>query len=253
MALQEVGGQQALDDLAAALPGDWHTMLSSHEDGRGIAVGYLSREELHDQVDVVDLPAQLSGGRADDEGHLLTQMGRGALQVRLHRDGGDVILINCHLKSKLLTYPGGRFSPRDEDERARYGVYALNRRAAEAGAVRCHVNSVLNGDGDRAVIVLGDLNDSPDAATTQLLLGPTGSETGTRGETIPDQGDAWRLWNLAALIPEQTRYSRIYRGRGELIDHLLVSQGLPRIAGQGLRAQHRREKSQRAARTALHR
>ncbi len=193
-------------------------------------------------MDVVDLPAQLSGGRADDEGHLLTQMGRGALQVRLHSDGGDVILINCHLKSKLLTYPGGRFSPRDEDERARYGVYALNRRAAEADAVRCHVNSVLNQDGDHAVIVLGDLNDSPDAATTQLLLGPTGSETGTRGETIPDQGDAWRLWNLAALIPEQTRYSRIYRGRGELIDHLLVSQGLPRIAGQGLRAQHRRGK-----------
>ncbi len=86
---------------------------------------------------------------------------------------------------------------------------------------------MLNGDGERAVIVLGDLNDSPDAATTQLLLGPTGSETGTRGrETIPDQGDAWRLWNLAALIPEQTRYSRIYQGRGELIDHLLVSQGL---------------------------
>ncbi len=89
-----------------------------------------------------------------------------------------------------------------------------------------HVNSVLNKDGVRAVIVLGDIDDSPDAATTQLLLGPTGSETGTRGETIPDQGDAWRLWNLSALIPEQTRYSRIYQGRGELIDHLLVSQGL---------------------------
>jgi len=27
-------------------------------------------------------------------------------------------------------------------------------------------------------------------------------------------------------IPEETRYSRIYQGRGELIDHLLVSKAL---------------------------
>ena len=42
----------------------------------------------------------------------------------------------------------------------------------------------------------------------------------------PDQGDAWRLWDLAPLIPENRRYSRIYRGRGELIDHILVSRAL---------------------------
>ena len=42
----------------------------------------------------------------------------------------------------------------------------------------------------------------------------------------PDQGDAWRLWDLAPLIPEERRYSRIYRGRGELIDHILISRAL---------------------------
>jgi len=35
------------------------------------------------------------------------------------------------MKSKLLTFPGGRFSTNDEGERARYGAYALFRRAAE--------------------------------------------------------------------------------------------------------------------------
>ena len=49
--------------------------------------------------------------------------------------------------------------------------------------------------------MLGDLNDDPQAATTQILLGPPGSEIGTRGETIPDQGDTSRLFNLAPSSP----------------------------------------------------
>jgi hypothetical protein len=41
-----------------------------------------------------------------------------------------------------------------------------------------------------------------------------------------------RLFNLAARIDEKRRYSRIYRGNPELIDHIFVSEellpGLPR-------------------------
>jgi predicted extracellular nuclease len=90
--------------------------------------------------------------------------------------------------------------------------------------VRAYANELLDGKGsERAVIVLGDLNDEVQAATTQILLGPPGSEIGTVGFERPDQGDASRLWNLAPLIPEERRFSRRFRGRGELIDHLLVS------------------------------
>ena len=136
-------------------------------------------------------------------------------------------MVSVHLKSKLLTFPGGRFNPRDEDERARYAVYALHRRAAEAAGIRSYVTGLLNGHGqERAVVVAGDLNDEAQAATTQILLGPPGSEIGTPGYDQPDAGDGSRLWNLAALIPEPERYSRIYRGRRELIDHLLVSHAL---------------------------
>jgi hypothetical protein len=46
-------------------------------------------------------------------------MGRRALSVRVVLDTGRAVdLVACHLKSKLLTFPGGRFSPHDEDERA---------------------------------------------------------------------------------------------------------------------------------------
>jgi endonuclease/exonuclease/phosphatase family metal-dependent hydrolase len=137
-----------------------------------------------------------------------------------------VDLVSTHLKSKLLTFPGGRFSPRDEDERARYGVYALHRRAAESAGVRAAVTALLGATDAVPVVVGGDLNDEQGAATTQILLGPPGSEIGTGGFDQPDQGDAQRLWNLAPLIPEEERYSRVYRGRRELIDHLLVSHAL---------------------------
>ena len=76
------------------------------------------------------------------------------------------------------------------------------------------------------MIVLGDLNDEVEAATTQILNGPTGSEIGTGGFNQPGHGDRQRLWNLAPRIPEAQRFSRKYRGRNELIDHIFVSHAL---------------------------
>ena len=75
-------------------------------------------------------------------------------------------------------------------------------------------------------MVLGDLNDEVEAATTQIRNGPTGSEIGTGGFNQPDHGDRQRQWNLAPRIPEAQRFSRIYRGREELIDHIFVSHAL---------------------------
>jgi hypothetical protein len=71
--------------------------------------------------------------------------------------------------------------------------------------------------------VLGDPNDEPTAATTQI---PPGSELGTAGFDRPDRGDGAQLWNLAPLIPAERRFSRAFRGRGELIDHILASHAL---------------------------
>lgn len=154
-------------------------------------------------------------------------MGRGALRVRVAVGAHQLDVVTCHLKSKLLSFPGGRFEPHDEGERARFAAYALDRRAAEAVTVRAYANRLLDGHGDeRAVIVLGDLNDEPLAATTQILLGPPGSEIDTPGFARSDRGDPWRLWNLAPRISEQRRFTRVFHGRPELIDHILVSHAL---------------------------
>ncbi|HET6918743.1 MAG TPA: endonuclease/exonuclease/phosphatase family protein, partial [Jiangellaceae bacterium] len=211
--------------LTARLDGTWHTALAD-PDGRGIRVGVLSRRAMTEVEQVRAFPGRLAPVQVDDDGTTISELGRPALRVRVHGEV-SVDVISVHLKSKLLTFPGGRFNPRDEDERARYAVYALHRRAAEAAGVRSYVTGILEGEGrQRPVVVAGDLNDEAQAGTTQILLGPPGSEIGTAGYNQPDSGEGARLWNLAGQIPEAERYSRIYRGRRELIDHLLVSHAL---------------------------
>ncbi|MGW2568494.1 endonuclease/exonuclease/phosphatase family protein [Streptomyces sp. NPDC001537] len=238
LGVQEVGEPEALDDLVGMLDGEWHVALSGRPDGRGIRVGFLSRTAVEVVADTNAFPAKLRPVQEDDSGAQVSAAGRGFLAVEVATDFGPLRVAVAHLKSKLLSYPGNRFFPHDEGERARYGAYALYRRAAEATTLRALADTLLAGDGpERDVAVLGDLNDEVQAATTQILLGPPGSEIGTPGYDHPDQGDAQRLWDVAPLIPAEQRYSRINSGRRELIDHILVSHRLVlrvTAAGTGL-------------------
>ena len=164
-------------------------MLSTHfEPSHAIRVGWLSSGALTEVEDVVDLPTALSPVKVADDGTTITQLGRGALVVTYTTTSWTKVrVLTCHLKSKLLSFPGGRFDTTDETERARYAVYALDRLAAEAAAVRDWATTALAGAwADRTVLVCGDLNDTPEAATTQLLLGPPGSQIGTGGYSRPE-------------------------------------------------------------------
>ena len=239
VALQELGTEPALVALQEALQWSMPHRMLGVPDGRGIRVGFLSTRVLRDPVFVRPFPPGLLPIQAGDDPEgpdgprMLNQMGRGALQVSVRANNRDVRLVTCHMKSKLLTFPGGRFSTDDEDERARFGSYALFRRATEATTLQAHVNHQLLGHGDdEAVVLLGDMNDEAEAATTQILHGPPGSEIGTLGFDRPDRGDPKRMWNLAPMIPEPERWSRVYRGRPELIDHIFASQFLVNAAAE---------------------
>ena len=231
LAVQEVGTPAALDDLVARVGGEWH-VRTADPDGRGIRVGVMSRLPFLGVEQIVAFPRGWRPVHLDDSDTLHSAMGRAALHVRVRVGGRVVDVISCHWKSKLLTFPGGRFSTDDEQERARFAGYALLRRSCEAVTVRAAVSQLLAGV-DPAVVVAGDLNDEADAATTQMLHGPPGSEIGTGGYDQADGGDGQRLWNLAARIPEAQRFSRVYRGRRELIDHILVSHDLVTLVDDG--------------------
>jgi endonuclease/exonuclease/phosphatase family metal-dependent hydrolase len=204
LAVQEVGDPAALQELADRVGGTWHIETADPEAGtpHAIRVGIMSRVVLTQPIQVAAFPDKLraiqQGDGPDDD---INTMGRPALDVRVHLGGVDIEIITAHFKSKLLTFPGGRFSPHDEAERGRFAAYALYRRSAEATTVRAASTDLLTGHPQRAVVVLGDLNDEVEAATTQILNGPSGSEIGTTGFDRPDKGDAQRLWNLAPRIP----------------------------------------------------
>lgn len=238
LALQEVGDESALVALQSSLSHTMRNRVMGRPDRRGIRVAYLSTRKLRNPVDVFTFPSGLLPVQSEDDQPgpqgpvILNEMSRPALEVTIRANGEDVTVVNCHLKSKLLSFPpfpnststSARFFTNDEGERARYGAYALYRRASEAATVRSHLNGVIAGEGrDRPILAVGDFNDGPLAATTQIIHGPPGSELGTTGFDRADQGDAMRLWNLGSQIPEERRFSRIYRGNRELIDHIFAS------------------------------
>lgn len=232
VALQEIGGVEPLHDLQQALGGNYmHRAVSAFPDGRGIRVSFLSKHTVDEQEDIVDFPPgpalDINGLSTTGDPKAITQMGRGALRIRVTKNGITVDLITAHLKSKLLTFPrpgGSSFSPRDEGERAQVAGIALMRRSAEAVTLRIRVNAILQGNDQNPLILLGDFNDVPEAQTSLILNGPTGSEIGTGGFNRPDQGDDVRLFNLAPAIAPDRHFSRVHRGRGELLDQILASE-----------------------------
>src|SRR6266702_3144875 len=151
LAVEEVGDPTALDDVAALLEGEWRTVTSAiFEPAHPIRVGFLSRLPFEVIADVATFPVLVQPVQADDKGATIQKMGRGALAVRIREDSGrDLVMAACHLKSKLLSFPGpggtSRFAPHDEGERARVAGYALDRRTAEAGTVRALADDLLAG------------------------------------------------------------------------------------------------------------
>jgi endonuclease/exonuclease/phosphatase family metal-dependent hydrolase len=236
LALQEVGSAEALNDLGDLLQGKYpHRQLSTHPDTRRIRVGFLSNLKIEEPEEIVDFPAaglpNVPGIDAQGNLDMATRLSRGALRILVKPTAASSIhLINAHLKSKLLSFPNGsggsRFTPKDENERSRVAGIALLKRTAEAVALRIKANELLQSNNKQLLILLGDMNDVVNAATTQILNGPSGSEIETAGFDRPDKGDDTRLFNLAPLIPAERRFSRINQGNLELIDHIFVSQEL---------------------------
>lgn len=244
IALQEVGGgdntdMRSLDALQQALGSAYNNReVSQFPDGRHIRVAFISKLPLLKREDISDFPDGPMK-QVQDFNTVRTSMGRGALKVVVEPvQGVQIRLITLHLKSKLLTFPrsGGRisFSPSDENERAFAAGIALNRRSAEAITVRTFLNGQMKNDSAVHTIVLGDMNDEPLAATSQVFLGPPDADINT-----DDQFDNVRLYNLVDAVPVRgpqwhsflpdkitPYFTRINDGRSEIIDHILASKGL---------------------------
>jgi endonuclease/exonuclease/phosphatase family metal-dependent hydrolase len=254
LALQEVGPNGALGHLQAALTHRMPHTIEGQPDDRGIRVAFLSTEQFQSTRHLRPFPNLIRPIQTKDpifdnpntpaDESLTAMMGRGGLEVSVSIGGTLATILTAHFKSKLISYVrqrgvvgGSQFQPNDEGERFRYAAYALYKRAGEAITMRERLNEILADPHDpgnvvagtgrnTAVVFCGDLNDAVEAATTQIIQGPSGSEIGTEGFQRGDQGDGFRMWNLAPILPDvgnERAFTRRYKGHGELIDHIFAS------------------------------
>jgi len=90
-------------------------------------------------------------------------------------------------------------------------VGGADRRNAQAAAVRAFLDDLIDSEPDSLVIVLGDLNEFWFGAPLATLAG---------------QNDSKRLENLSQLLDERERYSYVYQGNSQQLDHILASPSL---------------------------
>jgi endonuclease/exonuclease/phosphatase family metal-dependent hydrolase len=118
VAVQEIGDEASFDALRVQLGAGRSGALSTHvETAYPIRVGWLSPGWLSDVEEITDLPAALVPVvKVGDDGTTTNQLGRGALAVTYTTSGGTVVrALSVYLKSKLLSFPGGRFDTNDEE------------------------------------------------------------------------------------------------------------------------------------------
>ncbi|MEV6621642.1 endonuclease/exonuclease/phosphatase family protein [Amycolatopsis sp. NPDC051106] len=112
--------------------------------------------------------------------------------------GRTVFVIANHFNSKGGDQPThGRFQPPVRSSEVQ--------RAKQATVLRGFVDSLLSADRNANIVVAGDLNDYPFSPAVQTL---------TAGGALKD---------LIASVPEAERYSYVFEGQSQVLDHILAS------------------------------
>ena len=135
--------------------------------------------------------------------------GRIPLEATFAFNGEEVTLINNHFSSKGGSAPiFGVEQPFDERQEDPTVNGSLDQRQDQAQAVAERVEEILAADPDAKVSVLGDLNEFEFVSPVETILGGAG------------------LTNLIEQLPEDERYTFIFQGNSQTLDHILASDGL---------------------------
>jgi endonuclease/exonuclease/phosphatase family metal-dependent hydrolase len=205
VALQEIGGVEALDELRGSLKAEgcdypyWEHVPGADTN---IQVSVLSKFPFCARRSHTNEDFLLTGRR------FRTSRGVGEVEVQVNSNYGFT-LITCHLKSRLPV-PAG-----DESEL----------RLEEAKIVREKVDDCLGRDPNVNLVVLGDFNDTPDSASTRTIIGRgRGKLVDTRpaeaDEPVVERKPGSRAVTWTHFYGQSDTYSRI--------DFILLSRGMAR-------------------------
>jgi 2',3'-cyclic-nucleotide 2'-phosphodiesterase (5'-nucleotidase family)/predicted extracellular nuclease len=180
---------------------------SGGQPGANIRTAYLYNPN---RVGLVDGSVQAITGTAFADARL-------PLLATFTFNGENVTLVNNHFSSKGGSSPlFGVNQPSVGDETNGNGQEnnsingSLTQRQDQAQAVNDYVDSLLNTNANANVVVLGDLNEFEFLSPLTTLAG----------------GNTPVLTNLVNTLPENERYSFIFEGNSQQLDHILVSNNL---------------------------
>lgn len=226
VALQEVGSNELLDRLVAAVPElAYGAPVVGQPDHRGIRNAILSRRpvvwsQVHEAAEI-GFPRFVETDPAPFAGRI--PLRRGVVHVRIEDEGLEVDVLTAHFKSnlpKLKKRADGTEIPDTNLAMAgESAVRSLVLRAAEALHVRALVDEIFARSPDHAICVMGDLNDTLDSMPVRLVRGI-------------DIASPHYLRAAEETVEHARRFSCFHGGGPTLIDHLLLSERLHR----GLRA-----------------
>ncbi len=148
---------------------------------------------------------------------------RPILYAKSDVNGKMIHFINLHLKSKIPTdIPGQKvdnYTYRSASAWAEGSFVSAMMRLGQAAEVRSLVDEIFDQDTNALIVVTGDFNATSDEAPLQAIRGDVENHNNAaliQRVIVPCENS----------VPESSRYSLIHQGRGEMIDHILVSRSL---------------------------
>jgi len=230
VAFQELVDPELLDPLLDGL-GYPHVALAEHGPSP-LRCGVFSRFPLSEARSVAaGIDLEVVDRRAGLEVVIRGAFSRPALQVTWDVPGFPVTLIVVHWKSKIPSYTRELQGQAETDRWQSLGDAGEGRlvteakRLAQAVQIRRAVDHLLRRDPEARVVVLGDFNDGLDSEGLRIVAGDA------RACDSPSLA-ALELVACEEAIPADRRFTQVYRGRKEMLDHILISQALlPHFAG----------------------
>jgi len=233
--LQEVGPPELLRALLERLPGmRYGEPILGTADARGIRCALLSRLPVLEAK--VETAAALSFpvfqvGDPEPFGARIP-LRRGLVVARLASTLGPVTVMVVHFKSplpvSLRDAAGVAIAPTTPRARAEGVLRGLVWRAAEALHARELVDDILVAKPDAHVAVVGDFNDGPESPVVRVLRGGQGDRA---DGAVPVRREG-ELFDCAAEIASEARFSVLHGGAPSRIDHVLVTESLrARVVG----------------------
>ncbi len=205
---------QTLADAIAAAGGPRYSFIDNAfitddetggEPGGNIRVAFLYRD---DRVDLVEGSVRTITDPADQAANPDSPFAdsRLPLAADFAFNGETVTVVTNHFTSKGGSAPllGAVQPPTNGGE---------ERRLAQAEAVNGFVDDLLRADPSANVVVVGDLNEFEFEEPIRALEGEDGA-----------------LRNLTNTLPEDERYSYIFEGNSQSLDHILASANLAAVA-----------------------